>query len=114
MLSPRRPRAEALNCSLPQMIDRVGENYEVTQGIWNSLSSIIGAGSFDEANTTTPLGEPSTHRDQYLRLKTRYRGTLEALRKEPSLDSILALRIGFGGESKKLHKKLMDEVRERS
>jgi hypothetical protein len=45
-------------------------------------------------------------------LKTRYRGTLEALGEDPSPDSIFsAPDSGFGGGSKKLHKKLMDELR---
>jgi hypothetical protein len=39
-----------LNCSLPQMLDRIGDNGVVTPGLWDSLSIIIGAGSFDTAN----------------------------------------------------------------
>ncbi len=88
------------------MIDRVGENDEVTQGLWNSLSSIIGAGSFDEANITTCWGTfhasgsvfASDHLKEIGCLKTRYRGTLEALGEVPSPDSIFsAPDIGFGG-----------------
>ncbi len=35
------------------MLDRVGDNGEVTPGLWDSLSTIIGAGSFDSANKAT-------------------------------------------------------------
>jgi hypothetical protein len=119
-MAGRASLLNGLNDSLPQMIDRVGENDEVTQGLWNSLSSIIGAGSFDEANKTTcwetfhASGSifASDHLKEISSLKTRYRNTLEALGEDPSPDSIFsAPDIGFGGGSKKLHKKLMDELR---
>jgi hypothetical protein len=119
-MAGRASLLNGLNDSLPQMIDRVGENDEVTQGLWNSLSSIIGAGSFDEANKTTcwetfhASGSifASDHLKEISSLKTRYRSTLEALGEDPSPDSIFsAPDISFGGGSKKLHKKLLDELR---
>jgi hypothetical protein len=119
-MAGRASLLNGLNGSVPQMIDRVGENDEVTQGLWNSLSSIIGAGSFDEANKATCWGTfhasgsifASDHLKEIGSLKTRDRGTLEALGKDPSPDSIFsAPDSGFGGGSKKLHKKLMDELR---
>ena len=102
------------------MIDRVGENDEVTQGLWNSHSSIIGTGSFDEANISTGWGAfhasgsifASDHLKEIDVLKTRYRSTLDALGEDPFPDSIFSTPdIGFGGGSQKLHKKLMDELR---
>ena len=119
-MAGRASLLNGLNCSLPQMIDRVGEDDEVTQGLWNSLSSIIGAGSFDEANITTCWATfhasgsifASDHLKEIGSLKTRYRRTLEALGEDPSPDSIFsAPDTGFGGGSQKLHKKLMDELR---
>jgi hypothetical protein len=38
------------------MLDRVGDNGEVALGLWNALSTIIGAGSFDSANKATCWG----------------------------------------------------------
>jgi hypothetical protein len=49
-MSGRASLLNGLNCSLPQMLNRIGDNGEVTPGLWDSLSKIIGAGSFDTAN----------------------------------------------------------------
>ena len=78
------------------MIDRVGKNDEVTQGLRNSLSPIIGAGSFDEANKTTCWGTShssgsifaSDHMKEICPLKIRYRGTIEALGEDLSPDTM--------------------------
>jgi hypothetical protein len=119
-MAGRASLLNSLNDSVPQMIDRVGENDEVTQGLWNSLSSIMGTGSFDKANIATCWGSfhasgsifGSDHLKEIGSLKSRFWGTLEALGEDPSPESIFsAPDSGFGGGSKKLHKKLMDELR---
>ena len=40
----------SLNYVLPQAIDRLEENGNLIKGLWNSLSSVLGADSFDDAN----------------------------------------------------------------
>ena len=40
----------SLNNVLPQAIDRLDTNGNLIKGLWNSLSSVLGAGSFDDAN----------------------------------------------------------------
>jgi hypothetical protein len=39
----------SLNNTMPQAIDRVDEFGEIHKGLWNSLSSILGQGSFDHS-----------------------------------------------------------------
>ena len=54
----------------------------------------------------------SDHLQEIGSLKARHRSTLEALGEDPSPDSIFSTPdIAFGGGSKKLHKRLMDELR---
>ena len=99
-MAGRASLLNGLNDSVPQMIDRVGENDEVTQGLWNSISSIIGAGSFDEVNKATCWGTfhasgsifASDHLKEIDSLKARYRGTLEALGETPPQTPSLAPR----------------------
>ena len=43
----------SLTISISQAIDRVSEEGAITTGLWNSLSSILGTGSFDHANKDT-------------------------------------------------------------
>ena len=40
----------SLNNVMSQAIDRLDEYGNSIKGLWNSLSSILGAGSFDDAN----------------------------------------------------------------
>ena len=40
----------SLNNVLPQAIDRLDTNGNLIKGLWKSLSSVLGAVSFDEAN----------------------------------------------------------------
>ena len=94
--SGRASLLNGLNCSLPQMLDRVSDNGEVTPGLWDSLSTIIGAGS--TANKAASwrafhMSDSIFASDQVKEigtLKTRYTRTLESLGEEPSPDSILS------------------------
>ena len=97
-LSGRASLLNGLNCSLPQMLDRVGDNGEVTPRFWDSFSTITGAGSFDSANKAAcwrafHMSDSIFASDQAKEigtLKTRYTSTLESLGEEPSPDSILS------------------------
>jgi hypothetical protein len=52
-MAKRASLLNGLNCSLPQMIGRIdkdGDEEVFTPGLWNSLNSILGVGSFDHSN----------------------------------------------------------------
>ncbi len=119
-MSGRTSILNGLNCSLPQTLDLIGDNGKVTPGLWDSLSTIIGAGSFDTANKATCWGAfhmsgsvfASDQVKETGTLRTRYTSTLERLGEEPFPDSILsAPTIGFGYGKQKLHKTLMGVLR---
>jgi hypothetical protein len=119
-MTGRASLLNALNCSLPQMIDQVGVNGDVTPGLWDSLSSVLGAGSFDHLNKATcwqafhTSGSifASGHLNEIATVKTRYASTLDALGEQPPQVSIFNTPDAcFGYDTRKLHKKLMDELR---
>ena len=119
-MSRRASLLNGLNCSLPQMLNRTDDKGHVTPGLWNTLDTILGPGSFDSANKPTCWAAfhtsgsvfASDHVKEINTLKTRYAHTLEALGEEPSPDSILSAPvIGFGYGKQKLHKTLMDALR---
>ena len=102
------------------MLDRIGDKGDVTLGLWNTLGTILGPGSFDSTNKATCWGAShtsdyafaSSHMKEIGNLKTRYTHTLEALGEEPSRDSILSAPvIGFGNGTQKLHKTLVTVLR---
>ena len=49
-LSQRYLLLNSLNNTMPQAIDRIDEKGHKHPGLWNSLSDVLGQGSFDEAN----------------------------------------------------------------
>jgi len=89
-MAKRASLLNGLNCSLPQMIDRIdkdGDEEVFTPGLWNSLNSILGVGSFDHSNKDKCWEAfhasrsifATDHRKEIDVLKSRHRSILEAL-----------------------------------
>ncbi len=89
--SGRASLRNGLIFSLPQMVDRADKSGIISRGLWNSLSSILGAGSFDHTNTDTCWSafhaSDSTYASDHVKkistLKTRRLSSLQALGEEP-------------------------------
>ena len=112
----------SLNNTLPQAIDRVDESGNFLSGLWNSLVSVLGPGSFNNANRTTCWSHfhssgslfGSDHCSLVELVKDRYRCCLSALNVDvPEQENIFsAPTSGFGFGVKKFHKSVQDVLRE--
>jgi hypothetical protein len=104
---------------LPQAIDRTDSKGNVTKGLWNSLASVLGVGSFDDANKDHCLrffleSGSSFGRDfkeLTERVKERYSSSLLRVEQDPDLDGVLSAPTSrFGVGVKKLHKSIQDTL----
>ena len=85
-LSDRFLLLNSLCKTMPLAIDRTDQKGNITRGLWNSLSGILGAGSFDTANKDTcwssfhTSGHPfgADHRALIARAQGRYRAAVLA------------------------------------
>jgi hypothetical protein len=112
----------SLNNTMPQAIDRVDEFGEIHKGLWNSLSSILGQGSFDHSNKAVCWAHfhnsgssfGADHCALIGCVKDRYESCLNALGWDiPEQENVfLAPTDGFGFGVKKLHKVIQDSLRE--
>ena len=102
----------SLTNSLSQAIDRADEDGVVTPGLWNSLSSVLGAGSFDHANKDTcwatfhdsGLSFANDHKTLINRAKDRYSDSLNVLGEVlPDSGLLVTPAVGFGYGTSKLH-----------
>jgi hypothetical protein len=107
---------------MPQAINHIDESGNSLPGLWNSLASILGRGSFDHSNRATCWsyfhGSGSSFGSDHFSLielvKGRYACCHSALNVDvPEQEHILsAPTSGFGIGVKKLHKALQDLLRE--
>ena len=95
----------SLTVSLSQAIDRTNEEGVVITGLWNSLSSILGTGSFDHANKDTcwaTFHDSGTsladdHKTLINRAKVRYYESLTVLSEDlPDTGLLVKPAVGFG------------------
>jgi len=112
----------SLNNTMPQAIDRVDESGSTRKGLWNSLKSILGQGSFDPLNKATCWEyfhhSGSSFGVDHLELielvQARYANCLAALGLGfPDKENVLMASTScFGFGFKKLHKSIQDMLRE--
>ena len=95
----------SLTISLSQAIDRVSEEGAISSGLWNSLSSILGTGSFDHANKGTcwtsfhdsGISLANDHKTLITRVKERYSESLNVLGEDlPDTGLLVKPAAGFG------------------
>ena len=119
-LSDRVLLLNSLNNTLLRAIDYKDEKNVTIKGLWNSLSRVLGPGSFDHANkdncwaffhsSGTTFG--NDHRALITNVHDRYAEGLAALGKEPDSDCFLTCpAVSFGFGVPKLHKKIQDNLR---
>ena len=110
----------SLNNILPQAIDRRDENNNLIKGLWNSLSNILGAGSFDDANKdqcwsgfhASNSSFASDHQSLIGLVKNRYLDSNTTLAIDPPECGVCtASNSCFGYGIKKLHKAIQDILR---
>jgi hypothetical protein len=106
---------------MSQALDRKNKKDAITPGIWNSLSRILGAHSFDEVNGATRWsfwknsGSPLAAEAFGLiaRVKLNFSSACLALGKNPGENSILYVPDeGFGFGVNKLHCTINDQLRD--
>ena len=111
----------SLNNVLPQAIDRLDTNGNLIKGLWNSLSSVLGAGSFDDAKKdecwtafhASNLSFASDHQSLICVVKNRHFESHTTLHFEPPEGGIFAASDScFGYGIKKLHKAIQDKLRD--
>ena len=111
----------SLTNSLSQAIDRTNEEGVITPGLWNSLSSVLGAGSFDHANKDTcwatfhdsGISFANDHKTLINRAKDRYSESLNNLGEVPPETGLLVTpAVGFGYGTSKLHSALQHVLRD--
>ena len=111
----------SLNNVLPQAIDRLDSKGNLIKGLWNSLSNVLGAGSFDDANKdrcwtafhASNLSFASDHLSLICLVKNRYINSHTSLHLEPPEGGIFAVSDScFGYGIKKLHKAIQDKLRD--
>ena len=111
----------SMNNVLPQAIDRLDENGNLIKGLWNSLSSLLGTGSFDDANKdqcwagfhASDSSFASDHQNLICVVKNRYLESHTTLAIDPPDCGIFTASDScFGYGIKKLHKAIQDTVRE--
>ncbi len=111
----------SLNNVLPQAIDRLDSNGNLIKGLWNSLSSVLGVGSFDDANKdqcwntfhASNLSFASDHQSLNCLVKNRHFESHERLAFESPEGGIFAASDScFGYGIKKLHKTIQDKLRD--
>ena len=130
----------SLNNVLPQAIDRLDSHGNLIKGLWNSLSTVLGAGSFDDANKdqcwtafhasnlsfasdhgTNMLSSgfategvcASDHQSLICLVKNRHFESHTTLAFEPPEGGIFAASDScFGYGIKKLHKAIQDKLRD--
>ena len=109
----------SLNNVLPQAIDRLDTNGNLIKGLWNSLSSVLGAGSFDDANKdecwtafhASNLSFASDHQSLICVVKNRHFESHTTLHFEPPEGGIFAASDScFGYGIKKFHKAIQDKL----
>ena len=116
-----RPRGLGKACGLACPIDHKDEKNVVTKGLWNSLSCVLGEGSFDFAkqderwvvfhSSGTSFG--NDHATLVSRVQGCYATALTALDKTPDPDCFLtAPAAAFGVGVTKMHKKTQDILRQ--
>ena len=119
-LSDRFLLLNSLNNTTILAIDHKDEKNVVTKGLWNSLSDVLGAGSFDFANSATRnvafhssgTSFGNDHAALITRVQDRYTAAQTALDKMPDPTCFLTVSAaGFGYEIQKLHKKTQDLLR---
>ena len=100
-------------------IDHKDEKNVVTKGLWNSLSEVLGAGSFDFANSTTRnvvfhssgTSFGNDHSALIKRVQDRYAAAQTALQKIPDPTCFLTVpAAGFGFEIQRLHRKKAQDI----
>ncbi|MEI6872924.1 MAG: hypothetical protein WCL08_11635, partial [Verrucomicrobiota bacterium] len=120
-LADRFLALNSLNNTMTLAIDHKDEKNVVTKGLWNSLSGVLGVGSFDFANSTTRnvafhssgTSFGNDHATLITRVQDRYAASQTALQKIPDPTCFLAVpAAGFGFEIQKLHRKAQDIFRE--
>ena len=111
----------SLNNILSQAIDRLDENGNLIKGLWNSLSSLLGAGSFDDANKdqcwdvfhSSDSSFASDHQSLIRLVKNRYSESHTTLAIDPPEGGIFTVSDScFGYGIKKLHKAIQDILRD--
>ena len=122
LLSDRFLLLNSLCNTMPLAIDRKDEKGNITKGLWNSLSGILGAGSFDVANKENcwsmfhASGHPFglDHRALITRVQGRYRAA--ALDAGESLENVANLLTSpvasFAYGLTKVHKTAQDLIRQ--
>ena len=121
-LSQRYLLLNSLNNTMPQAIDRIDEEGNFHPGLWNSLSDVLGRGSFDAANKERCWGffhiSGSSFGQDHLRsiqrVQERYKDVLFLSGKDAAdeVDSVLSVPPeGFGFRVNKLHKTMQDKLR---
>ena len=120
-LSARYLLLNSLNNTMRQCIDRRDKLGSTILGVWPSLSSVLGAGSFDEANLNrcwehfhmSGITFAEDHLTSIDRVKARYASNLVALRKDPPSGGVFSQNPScFGAETKKLHSVLQEVLRQ--
>ena len=110
----------SLTISLSQAIDRANEEGAITTGLWNSLSSILGTGSFDHANKDTcwetfhnsGMSLANDHKTLISRAKDRYSESLSVLGEDlPGTGLLVKPAAGFGYGIPKLHSAVQNDLR---
>ena len=109
----------SLNNVLPQAIDRLDSHGNLIKGLWNSLSTVLGAGSFDDANKdqcwtafhASNFSFASDHQSLICLVKNRHFESHTTLAFEPPEGGIFADSDScFGYGIKKLHEAIQDEL----
>ena len=121
-LSQRYLLLNSLSNTLPQAIDRKDEKGINHPGLWNSLSDILGEGSFDAANKehcwstfhNSGLSLARGHLTQISQVKGRWKSCLYSAgfvadEEEDPVFSVPDAGFGFG--QRKLHKTMQDKLR---
>jgi len=98
----------------------VSEEGAITTGLWNSLSSFLGTGSFDHANKDTcwtsfhdsGISLANDHKTLITRVKERYSESLNVLGEDlPDTGLLVKPAAGFGYGIPKLHSALQNDLR---
>ena len=109
----------SINLTMPQALDRKNKKDAIIPGIWNSLSRILGAHSFDEVNGPTRWriwqNSGSSLAAEVLgliaRVKLSFSSACLALGKNPGENSVLTVvDEGFGFNVNKLHRAINDKL----
>jgi hypothetical protein len=120
-LSNRFLALNSLNNTMTLAIDHKDEKNVVTKGLWNSLSCVLGVGSFDFANRdhrwtaffTSGASFGNDSATLIARVQDHYTTAATALEKTPEQQAcfltVPAAAFGFGVT--KMHKKAQDELR---